>query len=266
MNENGGLLKIISPPLSLICIIMKKNIFIAALIAVIACFASSVNAQNKENMQFDPCQTAYYLKIASMIGNEPFTEVIKDGVPRYYIRTGWYAGLTGGTDILTQNDKLTAELTGNTIVGYQWRHWHTELRVGVRQFSYTKENNEKVQRCGLHCDAGAYYDFVPVTKNWNFYIGAFAGYQFIKYRYIVTECLEGMGTVATPVPYNGNSVRYGAELGITKTFHYTNTIGVYGRCCTYKYHAGETNKIEYNPVVFEVGVRLTFGLGRLVKP
>lgn len=239
---------------------MKKNIFIAALIAVIACFAgaTTVNAQNKENMQFDPCQTAYYLNIASKIGNEPFTEVIKDGVPRYYVRTKWYAGLTGGTAILTQNGETAIEPTANMLVGYQWRHWHAELRVGGRNFSYMG-----TQKFGLHCDVGAYYDFLPVTKDWNIYVGAFAGYQHIKFQYNVTDCIEDMGTVETSIPYKGNSFRYGGELGITKTLHYTNTIGVYGRAYTYKYNAGEA---EYNPVVFEIGLRLTFGLGRLVKP
>ena len=257
MNENGGLLKIISPPLSLICIYMKKNIFFMVLIAMIACFASSVNAQNN-NVQFDPCQTAYYLNIASKIGNEPFTEVIKDGVPKYYIRTKGYAGVNGGADILTQNGETAIEPTANMLVGYQWRHWHAELRVGGRNFSYMG-----TKKFGLHCDVGAYYDFLPVTKDWNIYVGAFAGYQHIKFQYNVTDCIEDMGTVTTSIPYKGNSFRYGGELGITKTLHYTNTIGVYGRCFTYKYNAGAT---EYNPVVCEVGVRLTFGLGRLVKP
>lgn len=238
---------------------MKKNIFIAALIAVIACFAgaTTVNAQNN-NVQFDPCQTAYYLNIASKIGNEPFTEVIKNGVPKYYIRTKWYAGVNGGADILTQNGETAIEPTANILVGYQWRHWHAEARVGMRQFTYLDE-----KKLGMHCDLGIYYDFLPVTKDWNIYVGAFAGYQHIKFQYNVTDCIEDMGTVTTNIPYKGNSFRYGGELGISKTFHYTNTIGVYGRCFTYKYNAGEA---EFNPVVCEVGLRLTFGLGRLVKP
>ncbi len=228
---------------------MGKKYILAALVAVIASFFTvNANAQS-----VDECMMAQYLKISAKVGNGPFTEVMKNGKATYYRRTGWYVGLNGGATALKVNDKNSINPTGAISVGHEFRHWHAEFRGGATQFEYLGS-----KKLGLVTDLGVYYDFFPAKgRNWNIYAGAFAGYQHIKFKYVVVDC-----NTTVEIPYKGNSLRYGAEIGISKQIHYTNSIGVYGRVFSYKYNAGEK---EYNPIVCEVGVKLTFGLNRKVK-
>lgn len=229
---------------------MGKQNILAVLVAVIASLFISVNASAQSS---DDCLMAQYLKISAKVGNGPFTEVMKDGVATYYRRTGWYMGLNGGINALKVNGENSINPTGAISVGHEFKHWHAEFRGGATQFEYL--GNKKI---GLVTDLGVYYDFFPAKgRNWNIYAGVFAGYQHIKFKYVIEDC-----NTTVEIPYKGNSFRYGAELGITKQIHYTNSIGVYGRVFSYKYNAGEK---EYNPVVCEVGLKLTFGLNRKVR-
>lgn len=229
---------------------MKKNIFIIAIMAVIASFIFSINANAQSP---DDCLMAQYLKISAKVGNGPFTEVMKNGKATYYRRTGWYIGFNGGINALKVNDKNSINPTGAISVGHEFRHWHAEFRGGATQFEYLGS-----KKIGLVTDLGVYYDFLPAKgRNWNIYAGVFAGYQHIKFKYVIEDC-----NTTVEIPYKGNSFRYGAEIGVTKQLHYTNSIGVYGRVFSYKYNAGEK---VYNPVVCEVGLKLTFGLNRKVR-
>lgn len=233
---------------------MKTNMFIIAIIAMIASFAGiqRVNAQELSN-----CEEAYYLRLASKLGNRPYTQVTKDGKSTYYARTGYYIGVTGGTTFVTQNGELAVDPTATVSFGREERHFHWEVRAGAKQFSYLGE-----KKIGLVTDAGIYYDFFPAkARKFNIYAGVFAGYQYVRFKYNDTQCIDG-DEITVSMPYRGNSFRYGGEVGFNIPIHYTHSVGAFGRVYSYSYDAGGE---KFNPVVGEVGIRLTFGLGRKVK-
>ena len=159
---------------------MKKNIFIIAIMAVIASFIFSINANAQSP---DDCLMAQYLKISAKVGNGPFTEVMKNGKATYYRRTGWYIGFNGGINALKVNDKNSINPTGAISVGHEFRHWHADFRGGATQFEYLGS-----KKIGLVTDLGVYYDFLPAKgRNWNIYAGVFAGYQHIKFKYVIED-------------------------------------------------------------------------------
>ena len=206
---------------------MKTKNIIIALVAMIASFAGiqRLNAQELTN-----CEEAYYLRLASKLGNRPYTQVTKDGTVSF---------------------------------GREERHFHWEVRAGAKQFSYLGE-----KKIGLVTDAGIYYDFFPAkarksakARKFNIYAGVFAGYQYVRFKYNDTQCIDG-DEITVSMPYRGNSFRYGGEVGFNIPIHYTHSVGAFGRVYSYSYDAGGE---KFTPVVGEVGIRLTFGLGRKVK-
>ena len=62
---------------------MKKNIFIMAIIAVIACFAGATTATAQNKNQTTACTEAYYTKLAQKMEGKPYVEMMHDGVPSY---------------------------------------------------------------------------------------------------------------------------------------------------------------------------------------
>lgn len=203
---------------------------------------------------------ARYMGLAQKLGNTPFTAKVKDGKLTCYRLKGWYTGIAGAANFKKVNDKNVVNPNAAAIIGYTGNHWHSEARVGANQFEYQGE-----KKFGLQTDLGIYYDILPLKgSKANVYIGGFVGYQAVKFTYIKEACTDAEGNCIprTVTPYDGNSVRYGGEVGVTLRMHYTNNIGAYGRVYSYSYKAGGQ---KFSPTTVEVGVRLTFGLGRKVK-
>ncbi len=218
------------------------------------------SAANAQEVSDNASMPARYMGLAQKLGNTPFVAVIKDGKLTCYRLKGWYVGASGAANFKKMNGKNVMNPNGAAIIGYQGNHWHTEARIGASQFEY--QGKKKI---GLQTDLGIYYDILPLKgSKANVYIGAFAGYNAINFDYVQEACTDADGnyTPKTTTQYKGNYVRVGGEVGVTIRVHYTNNIGVYGRVSTYQYSAGGH---KFNPTAAEVGVRLTFGLGRKVK-
>lgn len=232
---------------------MKTNIkmIITMILVVISSFAGSFNisAQSSET-----AIKASHLDLANRVGNTSFTAVIKDGHLTCHRHQGWYLGANGGANFskVANETAINPNLSG--LVGYEFKNWHTEIRAGETQFSYMGS-----QKFGFQTDLGIYYDFMPIKdRKFNIYAGAFGGYQHVKFLYQIEDC-----DVKVTIPYKGNSLRYGAEIGANwRMMKNTSSAGIYARVFTYKYNAGENYK---NPIVGEVGLRLTFGICRKVK-
>ena len=244
---------------------MKKNIFIMALIAMIACFAGATTATAQNKNQTTACTEAYYTKLAQKMEGKPYVEMMHDGVPSYKKYTGWFLGAGAGLNFPNIDGLSTTEPLGEVIIGQQKRGFHWELRAGVRQFKFHEETE-----LGLHAVAGAFWDPIDLRKDWGISLGAFAGAQKIKYSYT----LEGCDSNGKPITdYNvskPNPWLVGAEVQIKKAIGYTNNLGLSLRGFVYQYDTkmsinGEAVSKTKTAVNLQVAVTFTFGLGRKVS-
>ena len=200
-----------------------------------------------------------YLDFSNRVGRYFHAEV-KDGKLTGYRLNGIYLGASGAATFKKVNSEQVINPNAAAIIGVMGNHWHSEARIGATQFEYMG-----AKKIGLQTDLGLYYDFLPlVGSKANFYVGAFGGYQAVKFNFVKEACTDEAGNYypRTITPYSGNSFRFGGEVGATIRVHYTNHIGVYARYYTYSYKAGEQ---KVNAGSFEVGMRLTFGINRKVK-
>ena len=236
------------------------------LVAIIADFISIGNMNAQDN---DACLQARYLELQRKAGSGPFTEVIKNGEATYYRRTGWYLGVNGGATMRTINSEMAVSPNGAIEAGYEFPHWHAEVRGGALMFDFRGKST-----VGLQSDLGVYYDFFPAKgRKFNIYAGAFVGYQYMKVRYgIGQDCNDPESTdPLVELTHKENSVRAGLEAGATYQLNYVHSIGLYVRGYAYQYSLemtdteGNPYKETYTPVVGEVGIRLTFGLGRIFR-
>lgn len=235
---------------------LKYFILILATLAAVFNFASASAQEASDNTSIE----ARYMGLAQKLGNTSFTAVVKEGKLTCYRHKGGYIGFAGAANFKKLNEKNVVNPNAAAIIGYQGNHFHAEVRAGANQFEY---QNEK--KFGLQTDLGIYYDILPLKgSKVNVYIGGFVGYQAVKFTYTKEACTDDQGNAVpkTTTNYDGNSLRYGGEVGITIRAHYTNHIGVYGRVYSYNYKAGGNS---FQPTVAEVGMRLTFGFNRKVK-
>lgn len=234
---------------------------IVAIVAMIIGFGTSANAQYS-----DACLQAKYLELQKKAGSGPFTEVIKNGEATYYRRTGWYLGVNGGATIKNINDEMNINPNAAISVGHEFNRWHAEVRGGALMFDFRGEKT-----VGVQSDFGAYFDFFPAkSRKFNVYAGAFVGYQYMKVRYgIGKDCNDPESTKPlVELTHKENSIRAGLEAGISYQLKYVHSIGLYVRGYAYQYSLEKTDengspyKETFTPLVGEVGLRLTFGLGR----
>ena len=229
-----------------------KNIFALLIIAIMAMVLTPASAQETEVGQ-------RYLDFSNRVGRFFHAEV-KDGKLTGYRLNGIYIGASGGATFKKVNSASVINPNAAAIIGVMGNHWHAEARIGATQFEYMG-----AKKIGLQTDLGLYYDFLPlVGSKANFYIGGFGGYQAVKFNFVKEACTDEAGNYypKTTTPYSGNSFRFGGEVGATIRVHYTNHIGVYARCYTYSFKAGEQ---KVNACAVEAGLRFTFGINRKVK-
>ena len=235
------------------------------LVALIVAFIGigTVNAQDND------CLQSKYLELQRKAGSGPFTEVIKNGEAKYYRRTGWYLGVNGAATARTINSEMSISPNAAIEAGYEFPHWHVEARGGALMFDFRGKST-----VGLQSDLGVYYDFFPAkARKFNVYAGIFLGYQYMKVRYgIGKDCNDPESTKPlVELTHKENSVRAGLEAGVTFQLNYVHSIGIYARGYTYQYSlektddAGNPYDEKFNPIVGEVGIRLTFGLGRIFR-
>lgn len=235
------------------------------IVTILAAFITigTINAQDND------CLQSKYLELQRKAGSGPFTEVIKNGEAKYYRRTGWYLGVNGAATMRTINSEMSISPNAAISAGYEFPHWHVEARGGALMFDFRGKST-----VGLQSDLGVYYDFFPAkTRKFNIYTGVFLGYQYMKVRYgIGKDCNDPESTKPlVELTHKENSVRVGLEAGVTFQINYVHSIGIYARGYTYQYSlektddAGKPYNEKFTPIVGEVGLRLTFGLGRIFR-
>lgn len=225
-----------------------------------------------------------YVDLADAFGGKPYDVVFKNGEPRATIITGWGFGVKGGYNsyldksyqygIFVQNYfgwghiALNAEIGENMKIANDLEDTFRSLGASVDfAISLAHFGGKKV----VNTVGMTSYQKKKALRNerygrlWRLYAGPSIGYQYCQsttdFHYTDTNPgVDVPGTVDFPVPDNGNSIKYGAVVGLERRFFGSITkLSLEGRVESYQYKTfGKT----YQPVYGSVTVKLEFGLGR----
>ena len=223
-----------------------------------------------------------YVNLADAFGGKPYDVKFKDGTPKGTVITGWSIGISGGL-----NSYMGAQY-GIFAKGYfGWSHLSINAEIG-ENMKIAKDLDDSFRSLGgsvdfaislAHFGGKKVVNTVGMTsyqkkkalrnerygRLWRLYAGPSIGYQYCQsttdFHYTDTNPdVDVPGTVDFPVPDNGNSIKYGAVVGLERRFFGSITkLSLEGRIESYQYKTfGKT----YQPVYGSVTVKLEFGLGR----
>lgn len=223
-----------------------------------------------------------YVNLADAFGGKPYDVKFKDGEPKATIITGWSIGISGGL-----NSYMGAQYGIFARGYYGWCHLQINAEIG-EDLEIDKELNQKFRSFGASVDFAfslahwgnkkvvnttgmTSYQAKKALRNekygrlWRLYLGPSVGYQYCKnttkFHYIDTNPdVDVPGTVDFPVVKDGNSIKYGAVVGLEKRFFGSITkVALEGRVESYSFKSFEKS---YQPVYGSVTVKIEFGLGR----
>lgn len=223
-----------------------------------------------------------YVNLADAFGGKPYDVVFKNGEPRATIITGWSIGGKGGI-----NSYMGAQYGAFLQNYFGWGHVSINAEIG-EGMEIAKELGQKFRSLGGSVDFAVTLAHFGGKKNvnttgmtpfqkeralrnekygrlWRIYAGPSIGYQYCEctthYHYDdPNPDVDIPGSVDFPVPDNGNSIKYGAVVGLERRFFGSITkLSLEGRIESYQYK--NFNK-TYQPIYGSVTVKIEFGLGR----
>ena len=273
---------------------LLKNLAVA-FVALVAATTNIVNAQENNSsasVKYDftavkaDGDTATidmsYVNLADAFGGKPYDVKFKDGEPKATIITGWSLGISGGL-----NSYMGAQY-GIFAKGYfGWSHLSINAEIG-ENMEISKELGQKFRSLGTSVDFAislahwgnkksvnttgmTSYQAKKAHRNekygrlWRLYAGPSVGYQYCKnntdFHYEDTNPdVDVPGTVDFPVVKDGNSVKYGAVIGLERRFFGSITkVAIEGRVETYSIKVFQEKE---QPIYGSVKVTIEFGLGR----
>ena len=271
---------------------LLKSLAVAFVALVAATTINNAQAQTSASVKYDFTAVAEsgdtavidmsYVNLADAFGGKPYDVVFKDGTPKGTVITGWSLGVSGG-----MNSYMGAQYGIFAKGYYGWCHLQINAEIG-ENMKIAKDLDDSFRSLGgsvdfaislAHFGGKKVVNTVGMTsyqkkkalrnerygRLWRLYAGPSIGYQYCQsttdFHYTDTNPdVDVPGTVDFPVPDNGNSIKYGAVVGLERRFFGSITkLSLEGRIESYQYKTfGKT----YQPVYGSVTVKLEFGLGR----
>ena len=223
-----------------------------------------------------------YVDLADAFGGKPYDVVFKDGEAKATVITGWSVGLTSGI-----NSYMGAQYGVFLKNYFGWGHISVNAEIG-EGMEIAEELGQKFRSLGGSVDFAVTLAHFGGKKNvnttgmtsyqakkalrsekygrlWRLYAGPSIGYQYCEctthYHYDdPNPDVDIPGSVDFPVPDNGNSIKYGAVVGLERRFFGSITkLSLEGRVESYQY---KNFRKTYQPIYGSVTLKLEFGLGR----